>query len=71
MVGLVLAASGCALAIGSAPRRQVLRPAVGLAAAAALLAVFFIPAARLTYIQREIAVSRRADRALRGQRGVG
>lgn len=62
VVGLVLAVVGGALAIGFAPRRQMLswemlRPAVGLGAAAALLAVFFIPAARLTYTQREIAVT--------------
>jgi len=55
VVGLVLAISGGALAIGFAPRREMLRPAVGLAAVAALLVVFFIPAARLTYVQREVA----------------
>jgi spermidine synthase len=57
VVGLVLAAFGCALAIGPAPRREMLRPAVGLAAAVALLAVLFIPAARLTYVQRQVAAT--------------
>ena len=57
VVGLVLAVLGGALAIGSARRREVLRPAVGLAAAAALLAAFFIPAARLTYAQRVAAAT--------------
>jgi spermidine synthase len=57
VAGLVLAVIGAALTVGSAPRREMLRPAVGLAAAAALLVVFFIPAARLTYVQREIAAS--------------
>jgi spermidine synthase len=56
VVGLVLAVLGGALAIGSAARPAMLRPAVGLAAAA-LLAVFFIPAARLTYVQREVAAT--------------
>jgi spermidine synthase len=60
VAGLVLAVLGGALAVGSAQYRearrwQVLRPAVGLAAVAALLAVFFIPAAKLTSIQRKIA----------------
>jgi spermidine synthase len=57
VVGLVLAVVGGALAVGYAPRREMLRPAVGLAAAAALLAVFFIPAARPTYIQRNVAAT--------------
>jgi spermidine synthase len=57
VVGLVLAALGAALAIGSAPRVGILRPAVGLAAAAALLAVFFLPAASPTYIQRKVAAT--------------
>ena len=56
-VGRVLAVVGGAVAMGSAQRREMLRPAVGLAAAAALLVVFFIPAARLTYTQRVIAVT--------------
>jgi spermidine synthase len=55
VVGLVLAVFGGALAFGSAPRPQVLRPAVSLAAVAALVAVFFIPAAKLTYVQRTVA----------------
>ena len=60
VVGILLAAVGGAVAVGSAQRRQIaqrremLRPAVGLAAAAALLVVLFIPAARLTYTQRKI-----------------
>ncbi|MCW2934708.1 MAG: putative spermidine synthase with an N-terminal rane domain, partial [Actinomycetia bacterium] len=54
VAGLVLAVVGGALAIGSAPRAAMLRPAVGLAAVAALVAAFFIPAARLTFIQRGI-----------------
>jgi spermidine synthase len=57
VVGLVLAVVGGALAVGYAPRREMLRPAVGLAVAAALLAVFFIPAARPTYIQRKVAAT--------------
>jgi spermidine synthase len=57
VAGLVLAVLGGALAIGSAPRPAMLRPVVGLAAAAALLAVFFIPAARLTYVQRKVAAT--------------
>jgi spermidine synthase len=57
VVGLVLAVFGCALAIGPAPRREMLRPAVGLTAAVALLVVLFIPAARLTYVQRQIAAT--------------
>jgi predicted membrane-bound spermidine synthase len=57
VVGLVLAVVGGARAIGSSRRREVLRPAVGLAAAAALLAVFSIPTARLTYAQREAAAT--------------
>jgi predicted membrane-bound spermidine synthase len=55
VMGLALAVLGGALAAGSARRRHVLRPAVGLGAAAALLAVLLIPAARLTYVQREVA----------------
>jgi spermidine synthase len=60
VAGILLAAVGGAVAVGSAQRRQLaqrremLRPAVGLAAAAALLVVLFIPAARLTYTQRQI-----------------
>jgi predicted membrane-bound spermidine synthase len=55
VVGLVLAAFGGALAIGSAPRLKAVRPAASLAAVAALLAVIFIPVARLTFVQRQIA----------------
>jgi spermidine synthase len=60
VVGIFLAAVGGAVAIGSARRREmllweILRPAVALAAAAALVVVFFIPADRLTYTQRQIA----------------
>jgi spermidine synthase len=55
VVGLVLAVLGAALAIGS--RRGMLRPAIGLALAAALLAVLFIPAAKLTFTQRQIAAT--------------
>jgi predicted membrane-bound spermidine synthase len=57
VVGLVLAVFGGALAIRSAPRRKMLRPAVGLAAVAALLVVFFIPDAKQTYVQRKIAAT--------------
>jgi spermidine synthase len=60
VVGLVLAVFGGVLAFGFAPRGEMLRPAIGLAAAAALLVVFFIPAARLTYVQREVASARTA-----------
>jgi spermidine synthase len=59
-VSLVLAVAGGALAIASAPRRELPRPAAGLAAAAALLVVFFIPATKLTYVQREAAGARTA-----------
>jgi spermidine synthase len=54
VMGLVLAVPGGALAAGSVRHRKMLRPAVGLAAAAALVAVFFVPAARLTYVQRYV-----------------
>ena len=63
VAGILLAAVGGAVAVGSARRREIaqrrelLRPAVGLAAAAALLVVLFIPAAKLTYTQRVIAAS--------------
>ncbi len=67
VAGLVLAVLGCALAVGpardtgarerEARRRGVLRPAAGLAAALALLAVFFVPAARLTFVQRKVAAT--------------
>jgi len=56
-VGLVLAAAGGALAFGFAARGEKLRPAACLAAAAALLTVFFIPATKLTYVQNEIATT--------------
>ena len=56
-VGLVLAMVGGALAFGFAPRGEKLRPAACLAAVAALLVVLFIPAARLTYAQREAAAT--------------
>jgi spermidine synthase len=65
--GLVLAVLGGALAIGYAPRRemprremlgrQLLRPGISLAAALALLVVLFIPAAKLTYIQNQVAAT--------------
>jgi len=58
--GAVLALVGGALAFGFAPRGGKLRPAGCLAAAAALLTVFFIPAAKLTYVQNEIAATGRA-----------
>ncbi|HUN31195.1 MAG TPA: fused MFS/spermidine synthase [Trebonia sp.] len=53
-VGLFLAVLGGALAIGSTPGRKPLRPAVSLTAIAALAAVLFTPAAKLTYVQREV-----------------
>jgi len=56
-VGAILAVAGGALAFGFAPRGDKLRPAACLAAAAALLTVLFIPAARLTYVQNEIATT--------------
>jgi spermidine synthase len=55
VAGLVLAVFGGALALGPAPRRTALRPALSLAAVAALLAVTFTPAARLTSVQRQVA----------------
>jgi len=57
VAGLVLAVFGGALTIRSAPREGILRPAVGLAAAVALLAVLVSPAAKLTFVQRQIAAS--------------
>jgi spermidine synthase len=54
-VGATVAMVGGAL--GFAPRGEKLRPAACLAAVAALLTVFFIPAARLTYAQREAAAT--------------
>ena len=56
-VGLVLAVAGGALAFRSAARGEKLRPAACLAAAAALLTVFFIPATKLTYVQNQIATT--------------
>jgi spermidine synthase len=56
-VGAILGMVGGALAFGFAPRGEKLRPAVCLAAVAALLTVFFIPATRLTYVQNEIATT--------------
>jgi spermidine synthase len=58
--GAILAIVGGALAFGFAPRGEKLRPAACLAAAAALLTVCFIPAAKLTYVQNEIAATGRA-----------
>jgi spermidine synthase len=55
--GLLLAVTGGALAFASAPHGDKLRPAACLAAAAALLTVLFIPAAKLTYVQNEIAAT--------------
>jgi spermidine synthase len=57
VVGLVLAVFGGALAIGSARREGPLAPAVGLVAVVALLAVLFSPAAKETFVQRQIAAS--------------
>ena len=56
-VGAILAVVGGALAFRFAPRGEKLRPAACLAAVAALLAVFFIPATKLTYVQNEIAIT--------------
>jgi spermidine synthase len=56
-VGLVQAALGAALATRYAPGREWMRPVVGLMAAAALLVVLFVPAAKFTYVQREIAAT--------------
>ena len=55
--GAVLAMAGGALAFGFAPRGEKLRPAACLAAVAALLTVFFIPATKLTYVQNQIATT--------------
>jgi spermidine synthase len=57
-VCLALAIAGGALAVGFAPRREWLRPAAGLTAAGLLLAVLFVPAAKLTYVQRQIAATK-------------
>ena len=56
-VGLVQAALGAALATRYAPGGEWMRPVVGLMAAAALLVVLFVPAAKFTYVQREIAAT--------------
>ena len=56
-VGAILAMAGGALAFGFAPRGEKLRPAACLAAVAALLTVFFIPATKLTYVQNQIATT--------------
>jgi spermidine synthase len=56
-MGLVQAVIGSALAIGYAPRAELARPLAGLGAAAVLLTVLFVPAAKLTYVQREIAAT--------------
>jgi spermidine synthase len=56
-VCLLQAAIGGTLAARDAARGQLIRPVIAGAAAVALLAVLLIPAARLTYVQREIASS--------------
>jgi spermidine synthase len=56
-VGAILGMVGGALAFGFAPRGEKLRPVACLAAVAALLTVFFIPATKLTYVQNEIATT--------------
>jgi spermidine synthase len=56
-VGAILAIVGGALAFGFAPRGEKLRPAACVAAVAALLTVFFIPATKLTYVQNQIATT--------------
>ncbi len=56
-VGAILSMVGGVLAFGFAPRGEKLRPAACLAAVAALLTVFFIPATKLTYVQNEIATT--------------
>jgi predicted membrane-bound spermidine synthase len=58
-VSALLAMAGGALAFGFAPRGAKLRPAACLAAMAALLTVFFIPATKLTFVQNEIATTGR------------
>ena len=54
-VCLALAVTGGALAVGYSPRSELGRPLLALAAAGVLLLVLFIPAAKLTFVQREIA----------------
>jgi spermidine synthase len=49
------AALGGGLAVGYAARRDLVRPIVAAVAIGVLAAAFFIPAARLTYVQRLIA----------------
>jgi spermidine synthase len=56
-VGAILAMVGGALAFGFAPRGEKLRPVACVAAVAALLTVFFIPATKLTYVQNQIATT--------------
>ncbi len=56
-VSLLQAALGAALATRFAPGPELLRPVIGLLAATALLAVLFVPAAKLTFVQREIAAT--------------
>jgi spermidine synthase len=52
------AVAGGGLAITYAPRQEVLRPLLAFSAAAVLLLMLFVPAARHTYIQRQIAATR-------------
>lgn len=51
---LVQAAIGSALVIRFAPGKQLLRPILGGLVTAVLVLMFFVPAARLTYVQRAI-----------------
>jgi spermidine synthase len=56
-VSLLLATLGTGLAARYAVGRELVRPLIGLLAAAALLVVLFIAAAKLTFIQREVAAT--------------
>lgn len=55
---IVQAAIGSGLAIAFAPRKEVLRPFLAVSVTAVLVLMLFVPVARLTYVQRQIAVTR-------------
>jgi spermidine synthase len=57
-VCLALAAVGGALALAYARPRDWLQPVTGLTAAGVLVVVLFIPAAKLTWVQRQIAITK-------------
>ncbi len=54
---IIEAAIGCGLAIGFAPSQRPLRAGLGACLTAVLVTMLFVPAARLTFTQRRIAVT--------------